>query len=141
MSIWSGIDNGVPTADMDPGQLAPTMRRPAAMAALGHALSVRTATQGEAPDLPEAVELVELCSKQWRQSTDRSTERAAIWHEDAGDLHRAGLLDRHRQRHAAAGPARRRGCSNVPEKALYGFDPTAYLGVYMPDTFWFGRRT
>ena len=24
MSIWSGIDNGVPTADMNPGQLAPT---------------------------------------------------------------------------------------------------------------------
>ncbi|TGV62057.1 ABC transporter substrate-binding protein, partial [Mesorhizobium sp. M00.F.Ca.ET.149.01.1.1] len=25
MSIWSGIDNGVPTADMNPSQLAPTM--------------------------------------------------------------------------------------------------------------------
>jgi peptide/nickel transport system substrate-binding protein len=25
---------------------------------------------------------------------------------------------------------------NVPDKALYGFDPTCYLGVYMPDTFW-----
>ena len=25
---------------------------------------------------------------------------------------------------------------NVPEKALFGFDPTCYLGVYMPDTFW-----
>ena len=21
-------------------------------------------------------------------------------------------------------------------EALYGFDPTSYLGVYMPDTFW-----
>ena len=26
---------------------------------------------------------------------------------------------------------------NMPEKALYGFDPTSYLGVYMPDTFWY----
>ena len=25
MSIWSGIDNGVPTADMNPGALAPTI--------------------------------------------------------------------------------------------------------------------
>ena len=25
---------------------------------------------------------------------------------------------------------------NVPEKGLYGFDPTSYLGIYMPDTFW-----
>ena len=23
------------------------------------------------------------------------------------------------------------------EHALYGFDPTSFLGVYMPDTFWF----
>jgi peptide/nickel transport system substrate-binding protein len=28
---------------------------------------------------------------------------------------------------------------NIPDKALYGFDPTCYLGVYMPDTFWMGR--
>ena len=26
---------------------------------------------------------------------------------------------------------------NVPAKGLYGFDPTGYFGVYMPDTFWF----
>ena len=25
---------------------------------------------------------------------------------------------------------------NVPERALFGFDPTCYFGVYMPDTFW-----
>ena len=25
---------------------------------------------------------------------------------------------------------------NVPEEGLFGFDPTSYLGVYMPDTFW-----
>ena len=25
---------------------------------------------------------------------------------------------------------------NIPTTGLYGFDPTSYLGVYMPDTFW-----
>jgi peptide/nickel transport system substrate-binding protein len=25
---------------------------------------------------------------------------------------------------------------NVPESGLYGFEPTCYFGVYMPDTFW-----
>ena len=29
---------------------------------------------------------------------------------------------------------------NNPAKALYGFDPTAYLGVYMPDTFWLANE-
>ena len=24
--------------------------------------------------------------------------------------------------------------------ALYGFDPTCFLGVYMPDTFWLGEE-
>jgi peptide/nickel transport system substrate-binding protein len=28
---------------------------------------------------------------------------------------------------------------NLPDKALYGYDPTAYFGVYMPDTFWLGE--
>jgi len=28
---------------------------------------------------------------------------------------------------------------NVPKKALFGYDPTAYLGIYMPDTFWFDK--
>ena len=28
---------------------------------------------------------------------------------------------------------------NVPEKGLYSFEPGAFLGRYMPDTFWFDR--
>jgi peptide/nickel transport system substrate-binding protein len=30
---------------------------------------------------------------------------------------------------------------NVPSKALYGFDPTSYLGVYLPDAFWYDEET
>jgi peptide/nickel transport system substrate-binding protein len=26
---------------------------------------------------------------------------------------------------------------NLPENGLYGFEPTSYFGVYMPDAFWF----
>jgi peptide/nickel transport system substrate-binding protein len=25
---------------------------------------------------------------------------------------------------------------NVPDGGLWGFDPTSYFGIYMPDTFW-----
>ena len=28
---------------------------------------------------------------------------------------------------------------NVPEKGLYSFEPGAFIGRYMPDTFWFDR--
>ncbi len=30
---------------------------------------------------------------------------------------------------------------NVPDTALYGFNPTSLLGVYMPDTFWYSEDT
>ena len=26
---------------------------------------------------------------------------------------------------------------NVPDNGLIGFAPTSYLGIYMPDTFWY----
>jgi peptide/nickel transport system substrate-binding protein len=26
---------------------------------------------------------------------------------------------------------------NVPEAGIYSFEPGAYFGIYMPDTFWF----
>ncbi len=28
---------------------------------------------------------------------------------------------------------------NVPEKALYNFDPGAFFGIYLPDTFWWAN--
>ncbi len=30
--------------------------------------------------------------------------------------------------------------NNVPDEGLYGFEPTCYLGVYLPDTFWYGDK-
>jgi peptide/nickel transport system substrate-binding protein len=29
----------------------------------------------------------------------------------------------------------------VHEEGLFGFDPTCYLGVYMPDSFWLGAES
>ena len=29
---------------------------------------------------------------------------------------------------------------NVPKNGLYGFDPTSYFGIYMPDTFWLSEE-
>ena len=35
MSVWSGLENGLPTADMIPGELAPTRADPVAVAKMG----------------------------------------------------------------------------------------------------------
>ncbi len=132
MSIWYGLDNGVATADMNPGQLAPTMDDQMQWPLWGMYYLSR-GTQGTAPDLPEVAELVKLLGE-WGTAAS-SFERAAIWHKMlsiySDQVFSIGLINGTMQPilHASR-------LQNVPEKALYGFDPTCYLGVYMPDTFW-----
>ncbi|MBA8879776.1 ABC transporter substrate-binding protein [Phyllobacterium myrsinacearum] len=132
MSIWYGMDNGVATADMNPGQLAPTMDDQLQWPLWGmHYLSA--GKQGTAPDLPEAVQLTELLG-QWQKSA-HMPERTEIWHKMlaiyTAQVFSIGLVNGTLQ------PILRSSrLQNVPDKGLYGFDPTCYLGIYMPDTFW-----
>ena len=62
-------------------------------------------------------------------------ERSAAWHEMLAaytdQVFSIGLVNQALQPILSA-----RRLRNVPETGLYGFDPTCYLGVYMPDTFW-----
>lgn len=137
MSIWSGIDNGVPTADMNPGQIAPTADDQLQWPVWGaHYLS--HGDIGEAPDMPEAAELVRLL-KEWRH-TATTPERAAIWHKMLSiytqQVFSIGIVNATQQPILATTRLR-----NLPKEALYGFDPTCYFGVYMPDTFWLGEET
>lgn len=137
MSIWSGIDNGVPTADMNPGQLAPTADDQLQWPVWGsHYLS--HGEIGEAPDVPQAAELVRLL-KEWR-NTVTTPERAAIWHKMLSiytqQVFSIGIVNATQQPILATTRLR-----NLPKEALYGFDPTCYFGVYMPDTFWLGEET
>jgi peptide/nickel transport system substrate-binding protein len=133
MSIWFGIDNGVATADMSPGQLAPTVDDQLQWPLWGmYYLSAGQA--GAAPDLAEAQQLVSLLG-QWG-ATARFEEREAIWHQMLSlytqQVFSIGLINSTLQ--PILKSAR---LQNVPEHGLYGFDPTSYLGIYMPDTFWF----
>ena len=132
MSIWYGLDNGVPTADMNPAQLAPTQDDQMQWPLWGmHYLS--GGSQGVAPDLPEAAELVDLLG-QWRGAAT-SEARADAWHKMLSiytqQVFSIGLIN------GTSQPVvRTANLQNVPERALFGFDPTSYFGVYMPDTFW-----
>ncbi|MGR9348563.1 ABC transporter substrate-binding protein (plasmid) [Rhizobium leguminosarum] len=133
MSIWYGLDNGVPTADMSPAGLAPTLDDQLQWPLWGmHYLSA--GQEGVAPDLPEAAELVDLLS-QWG-STAKFEERQVIWHKMLSlytqQVFSIGLINSTLQPVLRAAKLQ-----NLPEKALYGFDPTSYLGVYMPDAFWY----
>lgn len=133
MSVWSGLDNAVPTADMSPAGLAPTSDAHLNWPLWGlHHYS--RGTDGVAPDWPPAQELMELY-EDWR-STTSSADRAAIWHRmlalRADQVLSIGTVNGTLQPLVRSARLR-----NLPEKSIYGFDPTSYLGVTMPDTFWY----
>ena len=132
MAIWSGIDNGVPTADMNPGALAPTKDDQLQWPVWGlHYLS--NGEMGSAPTMPAVSELGELLEK-WRASATLD-ERTAVWHRMLSlytdQVFSIGLVNATLQPVVAS-----RRLRNIPETGLYGFEPTCFLGVYMPDTFW-----
>jgi peptide/nickel transport system substrate-binding protein len=72
---------------------------------------------------------------QWG-ATARFEEREAIWHQMLSlytqQVFSIGLINSTLQPILKSAKLQ-----NVPEHGLYGFDPTSYLGIYMPDTFWF----
>jgi peptide/nickel transport system substrate-binding protein len=133
MGIWMGLDNGIPTADMSPKELAPTFDDQLQWPVWGlHYLS--GGSDGHPPDLPEAMQLLELMNA-WKTAGTHQ-EREAIWHSMlqifTDQVFTIGILNQ-----ALQPVVRSSKLQNIPEKGLFGYDPTSYLGVYMPDTFWF----
>ncbi|MEE9332464.1 MAG: ABC transporter substrate-binding protein [Granulosicoccaceae bacterium] len=136
MSVWRGLDNGLPSADMAPSQLAPTSNDQLQWPVWGlHHMSGKT--QGKAADMPFVVELGKLLDN-WMLSTS-TQQRTDIW---------ARMLAIHSDQVFSIGTvngglqplARSARLRNIPDQGLYGFSPTSYLGVYMPDTFWFEKE-
>ena len=133
MAIWSGIDNGIATADMNPGQLAPTADDQLQWPVWG--MHYQTAdARGAPPELEEAAELLQLY-KNWRISKTTG-ERTEIWQKMLAiytdQVFSIGIVNATLQPVVRSAKLR-----NVPDTGLYSFDPTCYFGVYMPDTFWF----
>ncbi len=139
MSIWSGLENGLPTADMSPGELAPTSQWQLQWSEWGEHFETAQVS-GQAPDMPAAQELLRL-NKAWRYAKS-SEERRTIWHEmlqiRADQVFSIGTVNSVPQPVVV-----NRQLRNVPEKAVYSWDPGAFFGIYKPDTFWFDgdRRT
>ncbi|MBI3375800.1 MAG: ABC transporter substrate-binding protein [Betaproteobacteria bacterium] len=133
MSVWSGMENGIATPDMSPDSLAPTSQQQLQWPKFGQYYET-SGRSGDAPDIPEAVALGKL-NQAWRDSTS-GEEREKIWHR---------MLDINAAQQFVIGVVsgvpqpvvRRNTLMNVPEKAVYSWDPGAHLGIYRPDTFWF----
>lgn len=132
MSLWSGVDNGVAVADMNPGQFAPTTDDQLQWPVWG-SYYLSHGSRGEAPDLAAAATLVQLVDK-WRAAQDDG-ERTTLWDSIlalySDQVFSIGLVNSTPQ--PVLRSARLR---NFPEVGLFGFDPTCYFGVYKPDAFW-----
>ena len=134
MSVWSGLENGIPSADMSPSELAPTTQQQLHWPKWGQYYE-SSHKVGEKSEMPVVLELSAL-NEAWRRAKTHN-KRAEIWHR---------MLRIHRDNTFTIGVisgvlqpiVTKANLRNVPVEGIYNFDPGAYFGIYRPETFWFG---
>tara|TARA_R110002094_G_scaffold32859_2_gene45342 strand:+ start:150 stop:2063 length:1914 start_codon:yes stop_codon:yes gene_type:complete len=132
-AIWYGWDNGLPTESTSPKYLAPTNQEFFAWPKWGQYYA-SGGTAGEPPDMEPAKRLMVL-AKDWSHTFDTG-ERRMIWQE---------MLDIHADQQYAIGILSEapqpvvvnKHLRNVPEKAIWAFEPGAHFGVHRIDEFYF----
>ncbi len=133
MSVWSGLENGVPNADTDPEEFVPHNRINLQWPSWG-LYEETSGASGRQADLPAVRELLKL-NQAWLAATGRA-ERAVIWRKilsiHANQVFTIGTVSGVRQPVVVA-----KNLRNVPREGLYNWDPGAFFGIHNPDTFWF----
>ena len=133
MSIWSGLENGIPNASSSPAELAPTSQQQLQWPMWGQYLETG-GKSGQAIDMEVPQKLFEL-KDAWREARSEG-DRIKIWHE---------MLDTYTSNVFSIGIIAsvpqvvlvNNSLQNVPDKAIYNWDPGAHFGIYRPCTFWF----
>ena len=133
-AVWFGWDNGLPTADTSPMYLAPTNQEFFSWPKWGQYYQT-SGEAGESPDMTAAKRLMAL-SRAWN-SARNTAERTLIWREmlaiHADQQFAIGILSEAPQPVVAAS-----GLYNVPEQAIWAFDPGAHFGIHRIDEFHYG---
>ncbi|HEY7383300.1 MAG TPA: ABC transporter substrate-binding protein [Beijerinckiaceae bacterium] len=135
MVAAEGLDNALPTPLMPPTELAPMSQAFYAWPKWGQFVETK-GKNGEVCDLHEARQLLELYQR-WMSTGDKD-EQVRIWRE---------MLRNHAENQWSIGTVSgalqpvvaKAGLRNVPERALYSWEPTAMLGVYRMDEFYWER--
>ena len=135
MVAAQGLNNAIPTPLMPPTELAPMMQEFYSWPKWGQYVETK-GKNGEACDMAEARQLLELY-EQWMATGDPDTQ-ARIWRE---------MLQNHADNQWTIGTVAgalqpvvvKAGMKNVPERALYSWEPTSLLGVYRMDEFYWDR--
>jgi peptide/nickel transport system substrate-binding protein len=136
MSVWSGLENGVPNSSISPNELAPTSQNQLMWPKWGQYYETNQKS-GEPSELPQVQQLLEL-NDAWRLA-DSAEVREKIWHEmlaiHAENIFSIGVVSGVKQPIVVKNYVR-----NVPKEGIYNWDPGAHFGVYRPDTFWIEKK-
>jgi peptide/nickel transport system substrate-binding protein len=120
---------------MTPGELAPTSQQQLQWPKWGEYYET-SHRGGEAPDMDIPIKLLGLLEK-WQNDTDTAA-RTAVWQEMlkiyADQMYSIGIVSGVKQPIVV-----KNGIMNVPQEAIYNWDPGAQFGIYRPDSFW--RKT
>jgi peptide/nickel transport system substrate-binding protein len=132
-AVWFGWDNGIPQVYTAPDYIAPRQQEFFAWPKWGQYYQTAGAA-GEPPDMPEAIRLMDLSLSWDRATTDE--ERAAAWTEmlkiHADQVYGIGILAEAPQPVVVS-----KRLLNVPEKAIWAWDPGAHFGIHRIDEFYF----
>ena len=133
MAVWEGVDNGIPTPDMSPEDFVPIQQNQYQWPKWGQFFE--TAGQaGEPIDLALAQELFQLFND-WQRADNRA-ERSSVWTRileiHADQMFSIGIVCCTKQPVVVNNRLR-----NVPKEGVYSWDPGAFFGMYLPDTFYF----
>jgi len=133
ISIWSGIENGLASANSSPAEFAPTTQQLLQWPKWGQHFET-DGKAGQIPNDPFAMELLKLY-RDWR-AEPVFAKRKDIW-EKVLDIHTEqvysiGLIAGVLQPVVVSN-----NLKNVPIKGIYNWNPGAHFGIYSPDTFWF----
>lgn len=133
MSVFLGFDNAIATGEMSPQELAPTSTPQLQWPKWGQYYETK-GKAGEPPQMPMVVKQIERY-KAWLLA-ETPEERAVIWHAMlktyTDEVFTIGTVNN--TRHPIVVNKKLR---NIPEEGIYTWEPTAFFGVYRPDTFWF----
>jgi len=135
MSVFLGFNNAIATSEMSPEQLAPTSAPQLQWPKWGQYFETK-GKAGEPPQMPMVARQIERY-KSWLLA-ESPQERTAIWHEMlqtyTDQVFTIGTVNNTRQPVVVNKRLR-----NVPEEGIYSWAPTAFFGIYRPDTFWFDK--
>ena len=137
MTVGTGWDNGVPSANTSPAELAPTKQDTLIWPLWGQHFQTM-GQSGDTPDMTEPQHLLELYQA-WHDGEmpdGTKMSRADVWKK---------MLDIHAEQQFIIGVVSQapqpvvvsNRLRNVPEKGLYSWDPGAQFGVHHMDEFWF----